>query len=381
MSPCLAQPVAITGYGLSSCTGGQAGLLFAAVACHQSFIQPDINYQATSPDGAGLAPVYLARAAGLSIDEPAVQMLDLFESALQDVSKSLPEELPDKPNLLLAVIPTEKHARGRFINTYVWEKRIKNNLHKFKDFDIRFVQSDCGIAALLQQVCAELNHGLWGCVVFGAVDSLIDPLTVQELGASLLVRSTKNSDGHVPGQAAGFVVLFDAEEARQLKLKPMGYLKGITSRSLETAQEISPKSLAGCFDEIMQAANLGKEDIDQVVSNTGSIREHLMEWHYVTTKLWPMRASEQETFAMQMGEIDQAQIDPADCYEPKVERTSISLGDIGCSAFVIDIIYTLARFDFDYPKIDNVFAYEIEDTGEHSVLYLGREHTSERQAA
>ncbi|WAS97363.1 3-oxoacyl-ACP synthase [Nannocystis punicea] len=59
--------------------------------------------------------------------------------------------------------------------------------------------------AAAREVLAETRVPKW--VVVGAVDSLVDPATLEALAADGRLLGDRNPDGIIPGEAAGFVVL------------------------------------------------------------------------------------------------------------------------------------------------------------------------------
>jgi 3-oxoacyl-[acyl-carrier-protein] synthase-1 len=78
----------------------------------------------------------------------------------------------------------------------------------------------------LREASQRLQRGEAPFVLVGGVDSLVDLYVLGTLDQEGRVRNEINSDGLVPGEGAGFLLLCTAETVQQRALQPLAWLQG-----------------------------------------------------------------------------------------------------------------------------------------------------------
>ncbi|MDO8990760.1 MAG: hypothetical protein Q7U91_14140, partial [Sideroxyarcus sp.] len=82
-----------------------------------------------------------------------------------------------------------------------------------------------------------------------------------------------------------------------------------------------------------------------IVQGLGAETVHAFEWYQTTKKLWPRRVDEQQRVAVQLGEIEQADIpdDPI----PKIILPHMTMGEVGAAALPMRFATALAWIEYD----------------------------------
>ena len=220
-------------------------------------------------------------------------------------------------------------------------------------------------------VAEGLRDNLWDAVIFGAVDSLVDELTCMQLGKEYRLQTVETSDGVIPGEAAGFIVLERKENIRKIEELPLAWLKGISIEEEPNFNQADQKRLSGltrAMNSVLRVCGIGKEKIGALTLAMGTEQQGMLEWYQTENAFWPSRASEQERLALQLGEVDS--IEAQTPVIPEKMNLHLTLGDIGIASVPVGIILSVARFEFNYPVCKRNFILEAGDTPARGVIYV-----------
>ena len=72
---------------------------------------------------------------------------------------------------------------------------------------------------------------------------------------------------------------------------------------------------------------------------------HAIEWYQTTKKIWPRRVNEQQRMAVQLGEIEQA--DMPDDPIPKEVLPYKTMGEVGAAALPMQLATALSWIEYD----------------------------------
>jgi 3-oxoacyl-[acyl-carrier-protein] synthase-1 len=179
---------------------------------------------------AGLPPLAAALATrGLQSRE--ARMLRLAQVALEDAlgpSEAVAGLGLDAEHPLPLLLGLPEHHTTQPIEPQRFIQRLA--LQTDLPLDIkRSVAVPRGRAAALmglREAAARLQRGDTPFVLVGGVDTLVDLYVLGTLDLEGRVRNEVNSDGLVPGEGAGFLLLCTAETAQQRGLQPLAWLQG-----------------------------------------------------------------------------------------------------------------------------------------------------------
>ena len=108
---------------------------------------------------------------------------------------------------------------------------------------------------LLAEACKALDQGECDICIVGGVDSYLFKHRLDALHLNGLLRSKKNVDGLIPGEAASFIVVEREENALQRGVKPIARVSGIGfSSEINSAETGKKSSGVGLTMAIRQAA-------------------------------------------------------------------------------------------------------------------------------
>ncbi len=364
--------IAITGMGLNCVTGPEPIALFGAVGTNLGFSQPDPVLEAPSLTGEGVENVLTCPIAGYAEDDPHDRILTCMIPALFDAIETAKMiENPRKNILLYLVLPSQETARGGCLMMDEWHSFLHDELEEIGDVEIRIKNCTQSVTEHLMFVAEGLRERHWDTVIFGAADSLVDELTCMELGKQQRIQTAETSDGVIPGEAAGFIVLEHCEAVRHVDDLPLAWLKGLSVQEEPNHGNPDLQRLSGlsqAMNSVLSACAITKERIGSLVLVLGTEQTDMVEWQQTENMLWPYQASEQETTSLRLGEADM--IDPAPPLMPEKLDLNLTLGDIGIASVPVAIILAAARFEFSYPISKRAMILESGETPFRGVIYV-----------
>jgi len=364
--------IAITGIGLNCVTGTKPIALFGAVGTHLGYTRPDPVLEVPALNGEGVEKVMSCPIVDINDEDPQDRFMSCLIPALTDVIDRVKlSKRPRKSILFYLVLPSADTPRGGCLLMDEWHDFIQNELNQLGEVEIRIKTSHECVTEHLMLVSEGLQAGDWDTVLFGAVDSLVDELTCLQLGKEFRIQTTETSDGVIPGEAAGFLVLEKLERIRHVEDLPMAWLKGLSVQPEPNVGQGDRKRLNGlsqAVDSVLSICGLKKEKINSLVLPLGTEQTDMIEWHQTETTLWPNMASEADRVALQLGEVDR--IDPLPPNIPEKLNMSLSLGDIGIASVPVGIILAAARFEFNYLINKRIVVLESGETPFRSAVYV-----------
>jgi 3-oxoacyl-[acyl-carrier-protein] synthase-1 len=364
--------IAITGMGLNCVTGSEPIALFGAVGTNLGFSQPDLVLEAPSATGDGVESIVTCSIVDYDEEDPNDRMLTCMLPALADaIDTARLFEVPRKNILFYLVVPSQETARGECLLMDEWYSLLHHELEELGDIEIRIKSCTQSVTEHLMFVADGLQQRHWDTVIFGAVDSMVDQLTCMELGKQLRIQTTETADGVIPGEAAGFIVMEHREALRGIDDLPYAWLKGMSVQEEPNHGNPDLQCLTGlsqAMNAVLTACGISKERLGSLILALGTEQTDMIEWHQTENMLWPYQASEQETTALRLGEVDM--IDPAPPAMPEKLELNLTLGDIGIASVPVSIILAAARFEFPHPVSKRALILESGETPFRGVIYV-----------
>lgn len=364
--------IAITGMGLNTAAGSEPVALFGAVAANLGYIKPDPVLEAPATHGEGVENIMTCAIEHLEEEDPHARMLACLIPALFNAIEDA--DMLDKPRqkpLLYLVVPGQDTARGECLYLEDLYATLQSELVELGEIEIRIKEAAQGATEHLMFVAQALQQGQWGCVMFAAVDSLLDELTCMELGKDLRIQTEQTSDGVVPGEAAACIVLEQLNSVSDLDDLPYGWLKGLAIQDEPNHGNADLTRLEGlglAMRSVFTACGISKERISSLVLAMGTEQTDMIEWHQTENALWPHQASEQETTALRLGEVEQ--VDPLPPSLPEKLYLNQSLGDMGVASVAVSIILAMARMEFVHPVCKRNLILESGHSPHRGVIYV-----------
>jgi 3-oxoacyl-[acyl-carrier-protein] synthase-1 len=252
-----------------------------------------------------------------------------------------------------------------------WHSLLQHELEELGDIEIRVKSCNQSVTEHLMFVADGLQQRHWDTVIFGAVDSLVDQLTCMELGSQFRIQTTETSDGVIPGEAAGFIVLEYQDVVRHTDELPYAWLKGLSVQAEPNHGKPDQQRLNGlgqAMSSLLACCGITKERLSSLVLALGTEQTDRIEWYQTENSLWPYQASEQEMTALRLGEVDT--IDPEPPAIPEKLDLNLTVGDIGLASLPVSIILAVARFDFSHPVCKRVMVLESGETPFRGAIYI-----------
>ncbi len=343
-----------------------AGLL-AALAGKAAGPAADPLVPAPDPGGAGQARALVCRAAGAGA--PGEDRIQILLELLLERLLSSPQP-PDGARLHL-VLPPADTPRGARLDP----ARLRRDLCREPaagDLDPVLEHQAGPVAAHLRAACEALARGEAEEILFGAVDSLLDPLTLDRLGRAGQLE-TGAGTGVVPGEAAAVVRL------RAAAPEPGGVvLAGLALATEPHAGRPHRERQTGLAAALREAA--GGQMPDAVIHAAGCRRLHLLEWHQVQGALWPppppadpgAAAEPQAAGATGSGEAPEAGEVPGPGGAPEELNLGLAVGDAGAAALPLALALGCARLLEGEPPAASAVACEWEAGPGRAAVRLAR---------
>lgn len=247
------QPVAISNAGMITGVGFNAPANFAAIRCGlNQFVETDFRF-----DNEWLVGSPVQFEAGWRGQELLLRMGTMvIHEALQGLEAVSTNDIP----LLICLAETDRPGR-----TLIMEQNILRDLQQLSGFD--FHQDSTviangrvsGVQAIdMARRLLEIGHP--ACLVMG-IDNYLVGKTLTDYHQAGRLKTERNSDGFIPGQAAAAVVLQPADRGRGLLVKGIGYGRE-PSTIINAAVPLRADGLtAACCGALAQAGmDLGQLD-------------------------------------------------------------------------------------------------------------------------
>ncbi len=368
-------PVAITGVGVACHAGDQNYELISSILGQISGVEISDEYMFMSDVGADIVPK-MAPVADLADLPATVRMYSLSATALNNVGAYAPA---NAGLLIVLMVDPELIMFNGAVDVAHFQAYLMEEVPNLAaaTFRIQPSNSDSGAGALRTAI-AELNEGKWHAVIFGGADSLISVDACRELHQDERLSCVGRSAGIVPGEGAAFVVLQTKDAAAKNSISALGYLNGFGTAPEPHASDADIEATAGLSTAITQAltqAGIAATDIQGIVHGLGAETVHAFEWYQTTQKIWPRRIDEQQRVAVQLGEIEQADLpdDPI----PQIILPHMTMGELGAATLPMHIATALAWIEYDahqsrwgFPTRKHLLVCDTPDAPERGALII-----------
>lgn len=370
--------IAITGLGIACHAGDQPYELISSIIGQVGGVQLSEEYQFKSSKGTDVVP-RMAPIETFGDMADRERMRQLAATALADAAAQLSVNVKPESVLIVVSVNPELLIRYKKIDTQHLQNHLAENTPRLSSATYRILPNNTGLnSGALRTVIAELNEGKWQAVIFGGADSLISIFTCQDLHDAGRLNAVGKSAGIVPGEGAAFVVLQSKDAAAKNTTPALGYLNGLGVAPEPLARDADLEATEGLSTAINQAlsqAGITATDIQGIVHGLGAETVHAFEWYQTTQKIWPRRVDEQQRAAVQLGEIEQADIpdDPI----PKIILPHLTMGEVGAATLPMRIATALAWIEFDahqarwdFPTRKHLLVCDTSDAPERGAIIV-----------
>jgi len=346
--------------GMTTGSGSHPYTLFGAVAGGVSCIAADEAMTMPSADG-GEDRVLVSRVSDVVAEDPGERLWQCLLPALAETWQAVSDAgiEPGRTRLWL-LLPPAHSERGRDLDTRQWAEALADSLPELEAERITLVPLPAaGGASVLGQAAAALSDEQCDAVIFGGVDSLGDELSCREWARAGALKTEQRPDGAAPGEAAACMFLAQ-DQAPTTDALPSFRLVGL-------AHEIEPnafdtdtrpmRALGTALGAAMDAAGVQASMIGAAIHCDDGRPAAALEWHQVRQRFWPLRLSEEQRVAMQLGEIEAPQ--PEAAGEPETMHLAPSLGWLGAAALPIGLALAYERFIYTTAPIDTCAVLDI----------------------
>jgi 3-oxoacyl-[acyl-carrier-protein] synthase I len=354
-------PVAITGAGVYAATGDLDAALWAAVATRLSSARPVENLSVPAAGRQGMAQPYSAPIAALPIEMGAdIRIPFMAGQAFTQACTFLPQNRSGMHILVLTLVPEPSSERpgANSVNQPALAEALRQTHPALAEAEVRFAPADSGAAAHLAACIEELYQGKWDAVLFGGVDSLVDPITIQALAAQGRCRTDRNPEGTLPGEGAAYLLLQKPDKAVPVLAVIAGLGHG-TEGNHGHAADRPMFALAESIEEVLGQGQCDPARVETIVLPMGNDIAAALEWHQVRCKLW---------------------LTPENI-NPEMEELSpqAAIGDTGAAALPLALVIGCARFEFDFSPVESILVCEGAQGPARGAVLLKKEPYAQRK--
>lgn len=359
-APCPATRV--IGIGLASIVGDQPFALLGAVGTLLSGASPDPVISLPVQGQEGERPAMTAAIAELEgIDHPAQRIEIMAVEALAKACGSATATKFGDKTLVMTLLPAQSSPRGAVVQGDELMAALKDQLPELAEAQFRFAETSSGSVGHLIQACRELVENTWETVIFGGVDSLVDPVSCTELALAGRLMTLGGVEGLVPGEGAAYLVLQAAQNpAANSQKNLLAKIQAAAQAPEPNSGRADSKPMAGLAAAIQQAlahAGLQGGKPGGVVLPLGAETCGTLEWYQATQKVWQPDKGENSGAALQ--EIP-----------PEELLSHLTLGELGAATLPFALALACARFEFEHPALETILACDAGDDQHRGAVLL-----------
>lgn len=349
--------VAISGAGMVTPVGVGPLQTFTSVLTQlgRNVIAEDLYLcGADDPDFEDPDPVTVARIEYLAvrrahIRDPAEWLGLLAALAFENLLESVPLEQAELSRLgMFLSLPPPRQGWGPAAH-----RDFSIHFHNHAQQDVfgleRFDDSGpAGGVTLLDAAARALREGQVALALVGGVESYLQVPWLAELDRLGRLKSNRNLDGFIPGEAAAFLLVEPGGQIARRGCKPLAELRAVATGTCDPAelQNNTGQTLAKVLGSVLRAG----EEPPLVLTDLNGEPERMKEWGYVLSRLGGRLGS------------------PC-CYEHPADV----LGDVGVASGALLCGLASLYTRLKYPGQSSVLAWAASDSGERAAVLLGLE--------
>ena len=199
-----------------------------------------------------------------------------------------------------------------------------------------------GVFQMIEEAKNALDDGTITCAIVGGVESCLFPKWLNKLDLDYKIKSGKNIDGYIPGEASAFFILEKHEKTSE-KDNDMFVLDGMSSATLPGAYHAGGLYLKTVLSELLH------DDTDPpvVFCDLNGESKRMEEWGYARTSLGDRLGN-----------------------PVLVEIPAINLGDVGAASGAVLIIVAMYFLHHKYENHPGALIFTASDSGDRRAVRL-----------
>ncbi len=325
--------VELAGAWCVTAAGSGPAAALGAVADQVSALRPHPTLACPDDTSGKAIAVMYAPWEGLHEALPLQQrIIELVETLCSDMTADSGAVPPGQGKVIL-MLPPVGSARSRQLDPVAIARALSDSLPAAKATGVQVAAVEQGAMTVLLREMDNVSTGKVDWVMLGAVDSLIDPVTMLDMLQQQRLQ-LKGKGGIAPGEAAAFVLLRRAAAGdRGGKV----LLKAAAIKEEPHDGRADEAAMRGLGDAIRAACTQAGFRIDQcehVFADLRSDTEGELEWWQTTKALWTVTIPERYRKAVALGVVSAPE--PVNNIPP-LTRISDAFGDTGVAALVVQL--------------------------------------------
>ncbi|MEN8141284.1 MAG: beta-ketoacyl synthase N-terminal-like domain-containing protein [Thermodesulfobacteriota bacterium] len=357
----------ITGIGLSSVAGDQPFALLGMVGTNMTSASPSKDVAVPAPDG-GSGDAFalvsgLPELADLTTAEERIQHHSA--QALSQALSQLPPETDWQKLAIVTLLPDQATARGKALNQdHLWQLFLALK-PELAASSCEFGRETAGAAALLNKYCHKLDQGELDTVLFGGVDSLVDPQSCIEIALQGRLMTQGGAEGIIPGEGAAWLIL----QPQSAATVAIATICGAALREEPHPAEAHIKEMTGLATAMttsLAETATAADEIKGVVLPFCGDRLGEMEWYQVTSALWQKRPAPPAAGADQPPQ----QAEPRERQAVEEWRPHLAIGHTGAALIPLGLTLACARFQLQFPPLENIMVCEAGPFPQRGAIFL-----------
>ncbi|MFV1951430.1 MAG: hypothetical protein ACC630_05685 [Nitrospinota bacterium] len=321
------------------------------------FQEPEYYYfnQMTDPEWGEPDPLVCAPVSTIDLEiEGKERWMQMVLSAIKDLIKNARINRADlkQTALFLALPPLSRDGINKdIVETFLPEFYQRTAIEPFPVSKI-FPNGHAAVCLAIEEGVFLIKSGKVKFCIIGGVDSFLDYNSLEWLDNSYRLKSERNRDGFIPGEASAFFMIELLDSALNRKIDTLALIEGIGSAiEKNTIFSDKPCMAKGLTGAIRKAAEDSIDDspIEWVLCDLNGESYRSGEWGIVYTRLGKI-----------FKDLKYLQ-HPADC-----------IGDVGAASGGVYIALASRAFQRGYAPSDKVLLWASSDDGERAAVVLKR---------
>ncbi len=279
-----APPVAILGCGMMTSVGLTAEASCAAIRCAID------NFQETR---------FIARGgewimgSEVPLDEPwrgIPKLARLLAGPLKECLDLIPDTAPETIPVLLAVAEEERPGRLDGLGTPLFYQASELLGVRFHERSEVIPQGHVGGAVALYRASRMINEEGFSYVIVAGVDSYLVAGTLSAYDERERLLTSENSDGFIPGEAGGALLVSSPSGGNELICQGMGF--AVEEASIDSEEPLRADGLTEAISTALGAAELTMGDMDYQIADISGEQYQFKEASLALSRLLRERKEE-----------------------------------------------------------------------------------------